>query len=336
EGVTLHAVPVTGLGRAMQSAVFARSVERMLADETFDVVHGVGKTIGQDVYQPHGGVHLAALEANVRMRGGAAAWFKQLSYALSLKQRVFRRIEHAQYVERPARVFVALSERVKRDMQRFYGVADDRIEVVPNGVDVERFHPRHRERLREPTRQQLRIDADETVFLVVAHNFRLKGVWELVKCVTASKFPPCRLVVVGDGDAEPLVAFASRRTPGRVLFTGAVVDTVPCYAAADAYVHPTWYDPCSLVVLEALASGLPVLTSTMNGASELMTDGREGWIVTPGTRELDAKMRTLFDASLRERMGVAARALAEDHTVGHNVREMTAIYEKVIRLRENA
>ena len=332
EGVTLHAVPVSGLGRARRTASFARNVESMLAEESFDVVQGVGKTVGQDVYQPHGGVHRATLEANVRMRKGPAAWLKRLSYRTSFKQRAFRRIEQAQYVERPARVFVALSEMVKRDMQRFYDVPDETIEVVYNGVDVERFHPRNRERCREAFRRQFGIADDEILFLIVAHNFRLKGVWEIVKCVTG-KFPPCRLVVVGDGDAELLARFATRRRPGRVLFLGAVVDVAPCYAAADVYVHPTWYDPCSLVVLEALASGLPVLTSTMNGAGELMTDGREGWITPPGTRELAEKMEMLFDASRREAMGRAARALAEQHTIDHNIQQMTAIYEKVLRLK---
>jgi len=332
-GVTLHAVAVSGVGRGMRTASFARNVEAMLAKESFDVVHGVGRTLGQDVYGPHGGVHAATLEANRRLCGPLEAAFKRLSCRLSLKQHVFRRIEHAQYVNRAAHVFVALSQRVKRDMQRFYNVPDEKIAVVYNGVDVERFHPRNREASRGAFREQFRIGEDETVFLIVAHNFRLKGVPELVKCVTG-KFPPCRLLVVGGGNADQLIPFAARREPGRVLFIGPVVDAAPCYAAADVYVHPTWYDPCSLVVLEALASGLPVVTTTMNGASELMTDGEEGFVIAPGDRRrLAETLGTLLDRGLREKMGLAARTLAERHTTMHNVRDVMAVYEEVLRVK---
>ena len=147
--------------------------------------------------------------------------------------------------------------------------------------------------------------------------------------------PPCRVLVVGGGKPGESGLIAERCTPGRVVFTGPVADTVPYYAAADVYVHPSWYDPCSLVVLEALASGLPVITSTMNGAAELMTVGEQGYVVPPGhlgqLTELTDRMHKLFEATLRKRMGAAARVLAEKHTLGHNYRRMMDIYEKVAK-----
>jgi UDP-glucose:(heptosyl)LPS alpha-1,3-glucosyltransferase len=93
------------------------------------------------------------------------------------------------------------------------------------------------------------------------------------------------------------------------------------------------------VVLEALAAGLPVITSTMNGAGELMTHGREGWILGTGrdngfaasehVTELAELMQKLFEPGLRKKMGDAARALAEKHTLHHNYRQMMEVYEKV-------
>jgi len=332
KGVTLRPVPVRGVGRSGHTLSFARLVEKMLSVEAFDVVHGVGWTVSQDVYQPHGGVHRATLAANVRATKCLSRLLKRIGYRLSPKQAVFRRIERRQYLDNPARVFVALSEMVRRDMQTFYDVPDEKIEVVYNGVDTERFHPHNAETHRESLRERYGIGDGEVVFLVVAHNFRLKGVPELVACVTKD-LPRCRLVVVGRNRMQKgLKASAESRAPGRVVFTGAVPDTVPYYAAADVYVHPTYYDPCSLVVLEALASGLPVVTSTMNGASELMTDGVEGYVVKPGAGpELAERMHRLFDTPLRNKMGRAARALAEKHTLRHNYREMMAAYEQVLR-----
>jgi len=89
--------------------------------------------------------------------------------------------------------------------------------------------------------------------------------------------------------------------------------------------------------LEALAAGLPAVTTTMNGAGELMRDGREGLIIAPGSAPaLDGALRALFDADRRKSMGIAARALAENHTLDHNVRRMTAVYEEVIALKGRA
>jgi UDP-glucose:(heptosyl)LPS alpha-1,3-glucosyltransferase len=333
DGVTLHAVPVFGVGRALRTLSFARNVARLVAAEHFDIVHGVGKTYSQDVYQPHGGVHAATLRAGLTMHGSAGRAWRCLTRRLSPKQWAFRRIARMQYTSRPAQVFVALSDMVKRDMLLFHGVPEDRIEVVYNGVDVERFHPRNRERVRARVRQRHRIGEDELVFLIIAHNSRLKGVPELVACVTG-ELPPCRLLVVGGGREASLMQYADRRAPGRVIFTGAVEDAAPYYAAADAYVHPTYYDPCSLVVLEALASALPVVTSSRNGASELMTDGQEGYVIAPppdGLGALSERLKSLFSRELREKMAANARTVAEQHTIDDNCRSMMGVYDKALR-----
>ena len=223
---------------------------------------------------------------------------------------------------------MALSQRVQRDMQRFYGIGDEKIRVVYNGVDTGRFNPANRGKLRGEYRKRLGIGEDEVVFLIVAHNFELKGVPELVASVTAKGFPDCRLVVVGKDDLP------GPAPGGRVIFAGAVDDTAPCFAAADVYAHPTRYDPCSLTVLEALASGLPVITTTANGAGELMTDGREGFVIPPrDAKALDGALWAMLKPARRAEMALAARALAEKHALGDNVREMIAVYEETIRLK---
>jgi len=334
EGITLRPVKVRGVGRSWRTLSFARRVRKMLSKEEFDIVHGVGWTYSQDVFQPHGGVHRAMLMQDALTCRGARLFAEGLRQEFSPKQTVFRWMERMQYVRRPAAVFIALSEMVKRHMMLWHHVPPESIEVIYNGVDTERFHPGNRETHRAPVRKKYGID-DEVVFLIVAHNFRLKGVLGLVRCVTDGGFPSCRLLVVGRNRMEKkLKAFAESRAPGRVIFTGGVPDSGPYYAAADVYVHPTFYDPCSLVVLEALASGLPVITSTMNGAAELMTPGAQGYVVAPGHfGQLTDSMHRLFETTLRKRMGQAARALAQKHTTRHNYRQMMDVYEKVLGRR---
>ena len=160
---------------------------------------------------------------------------------------------------------------------------------------------------------------EEVLALLIAHNFRLKGVATLLRamqCLVAQG-REVRLVVVG---GKRLGWWRGRaRSLGldrRVTFAGLVDDTVPYYAAADMYVHPTFYDSCSLVVLEAAACGLPIITSRYNGAAELFREPREIRLISdPGdARELAAAMAGLLDEPVRRRMGLAARQVALAHT----------------------
>ncbi|MBN1591287.1 MAG: glycosyltransferase family 4 protein, partial [Pirellulales bacterium] len=124
----------------------------------------------------------------------------------------------------------------------------------------------------------------------------------------------------------------------RVHFVGAVDDTVPYYAAADVYVHPTFYDPCSLVVLEALASGLPVVTTRQNGASELLVDRRDGVLLDDpaDVNELLRRVEPLLEPARRRAMGQAARQLALQHTFSRNIDELVAVYEEIDQRRRRA
>jgi UDP-glucose:(heptosyl)LPS alpha-1,3-glucosyltransferase len=119
--------------------------------------------------------------------------------------------------------------------------------------------------------------------------------------------------------------------------TEKVSDPCPFYAAADVYVHPTWYDPCSLTVIEALAGGIPVITTRFNGASEFLTEGQEGFVIADpaDTVALAEKMRVLLDPELRFTMGADARRLAIKHTFEQQTAEFLSLYDEVVRAREH-
>jgi len=122
----------------------------------------------------------------------------------------------------------------------------------------------------------------------------------------------------------------------QTTFLGSIDDVVPYYAAADIYVQPTFYDPCSLVVLEALSAGLPVVTTRWNGAGELITNNLEGHVLDQPD-DADALASTLvplvLSESRREAMGRAARQLALAHTLERNCQEIVGVYEEVVAAR---
>jgi UDP-glucose:(heptosyl)LPS alpha-1,3-glucosyltransferase len=316
---------------------FAEGAEAALRSLALDVVHDTGAGWYCDVFQPHGGSRRALSEHNLLL---LPEWLRPLKRAVDRRLPRHRRFETVmtrQYVN-DGRIVLALSRRTLCDIERFHGVPRPQIRLGYNGVDPVRFSPEHRAQYREAIRRWLGIDDETVLLLIVAHNFALKGVPTLIRAMGRLAARPRRvhLAVVGGKRFGRYRRAAARLGAGSaVTFTGTVRDTVPFYAAADAYVHPTFHDSCSLVVLEALASGLPVITSRLNGAAELLTDGVEGSVL-PDPADVDdllARLEPLFDEATRRRMGEAARRLAMQHTLDRNVNEVLAVYEEVLQTR---
>jgi len=339
EGAVFHHVMRRGLARPQRDIRFARAVGRASRRAGLDVVVAVGRTFGANVLQPHGGTLPGNRRQNLlRISRPWLRTLKAASDRVNPRIRGLAWIERRQYEADPPPQVVALSRMVRRDMQTFYGVPDERLHLVYNGVDTGRFSPEACEAAREQTRRAWGLGPEETCFLLVAHNPALKGLEELL--AAAARLPrgePWRVVLVGKARPRRFVALARRLGLGdRFLAAGPLDEVLPAYAAADAYVHPTWYDPCSLTVLEAMACGRPVVTTRFNGASELMADGREGFLVdSPAeTDRLAAALERLLDPDRRRRLGRAARETAERHPLERNFREMMAVFETAARAKE--
>jgi UDP-glucose:(heptosyl)LPS alpha-1,3-glucosyltransferase len=235
-----------------------------------------------------------------------------------------------------------VSKLVARDLERTLGWPMERTRLIYNGVDLQRFAPANRELHRDAVRKRLKIRPEELLVLFVAHNATLKGLPTLIRAVgqlrQANK--PVRLVTIGGDDARKYARAArDQGAEDAIACLGAIEDTAPFYAAADVFALPTWYDSCSLVVLEALASGVPVITSSHNGASELLTEGRDGFVIDdPGDwQQLAAHLTTLLDPTTRQQMGMAARHLAERQPVEANYRQVMALWQQIAgRMRRAA
>jgi UDP-glucose:(heptosyl)LPS alpha-1,3-glucosyltransferase len=325
----------------VHSAVgFATAAQEKLLQLGPDVIHDMGSGWFCDILHPHGGSLAAMARWKPLM---VPAWLRPLKGridALLPRYRNFRRIARRQYIE-DGRLVIALSRMVAEDFQRFHGVPSEQIRLVYNGVDTERFSPERRVEYRKAVRRWLGVDDDTLLLLIVTHNFRLKGVPTLMKAMRrlAGGRRPVHLAVVGGRQSGNYArAAALMGISNDITFVGSVDDTVPYYAAADVYTHPTLYDSCSLVVLEAMASGLPVITTLNNGAGELISEGSEG-LVLPEADDVDGlveRIRTLAEPSVRREMGQSARTLALKHTLRRNVDQMLDVYEEVVANRAKA
>lgn len=319
---------------------FAAQAEAVLRRLGADVTHDMGSGWHCDVFQPHGGSRIAAMEQNLWLSPAWRRPFKRNLAPWLPRYRDFAQLTRRQYSSRQ-RVYVALSRMVAEHFIRLQGVPENLVRLIYNGVDVERFHPRHANLHRAAQRSALGIADDDLVLLLVAHNLALKGAATLLRAARRLKDrgSPAHVIIVGGKQCSPYQRLARQLGCERSThFLGAVCDPVPWYAACDLYVQPTWYDPCSLVVLEALASGVPVITTRHNGAGELITPGVEGHVLADPNDDgaLAARIEDLACPVRRRLAAGAARQLALKHTFDRNCRELTAVYDERLSWRSAA
>jgi UDP-glucose:(heptosyl)LPS alpha-1,3-glucosyltransferase len=208
---------------------------------------------------------------------------------------------------------VAISRRVAHDLEPFLGVELARsAPVVRNGVELERFSHADGTEVRRELARKLGCHEGGLIALFVAHRFALKGLDALIRALPKAR--GLYVAVAGRDRPSPFERLARRLgVSSRVLFLGERNDMPELYAAVDLVTHPSRYDPCSLVVLEALAAGRPVLASRADGASELVVDGASGFVIDDpddGDALALRLSRLAADASLRARLAQGARAAA--------------------------
>ena len=172
------------------------------------------------------------------------------------------------------------------------------------------------------------------MILFVSNNFRMKGLGFLIKALAKIKktsHASFKLLVLGRDRQDFYLRLA--RGMGifeEVVFAGSTDEPEKYYGASDLLVHPTFYDACSLTVLEALASGLPVITTDSNGAGGVITQGQEGFVIGDprDDRTLAEKILFFLDREQMERASTAARHLAESYSLERNWKEMENIFER--------
>jgi UDP-glucose:(heptosyl)LPS alpha-1,3-glucosyltransferase len=278
-------IPTPSFPRLLREITFARRIARLKRQGEYDRVVGFRHLVGVDLFQPHEGLFSESIEGSLRPVSARSAFLARclfLRKLLSPKNLFFIYADRALFRRSRGLKVAALSEMTATTIRKKYARYEPRIEVIPNGVDRARFHPGLRAAHRAEVRAELGIREEERFILFAAHNFRLKGLKEAVMGVSRYRnlggHP--RLVVVGRGRDGAFRSQCLRLgLEDKVLFLGPRADMERLYGAADTLLHPTYYDPCSLVVLEALGAGVPVVTTRFNGAAELMAGGKGGRVL---------------------------------------------------------
>lgn len=312
-GVQKHAVIECRspyLGRLGRDHGFARCVRHVLAREKFDLVQSHERIEGCDIFRAGDGVHAAWLEQRCRQQGllgRLGAWLSPWHrYTLAAERRMF--------ADPRLKAVICISALVRDDIRRFYKVPEEKLHVIYNGIDLDRFHPGLAIEHRNSVREQYGIPENAPLLLYVGSGFERKGVGPLLQALALAKNQEVRLLVVGaDKHLERYRRrAASLGLAGRVVFTGGLNDARPCYGAADMFVLPTLYEPLSNAVLEALACGLPCIVSDQCGAAELITAGKNGAVCDAlDVPALAGNIDTLAGAGVAAAMRQSARGAVE-------------------------
>lgn len=319
-GVPVRRVRVLRHPSLLRLLSFALAAQREAARHGYDVVQSHERVLRQDLYRAGEGCHRAYLAAMGRGPGS------------SPYHRVVCALERRIFEMRAARHVVAIARRGQEEMAHLYGTAATDVTVVYNGVDLDRFHPEQRARHRATARTALGLPEGAWTVLFVGSGFERKGLGPLLAAFARLLDRASRLVVAGKGDVPRYQRLAERLgVAPRVIWMGPVPEVERLYAAADAVALPARYEPFGNVHLEALASGVPVLTSVHAGGAEVVRPGDNGWVVEAVAEEPIAQGLTALREAPAGGWAPRARASVERFTYAAQAEGFTAVYRRLAR-----
>jgi UDP-glucose:(heptosyl)LPS alpha-1,3-glucosyltransferase len=252
-------------GRALRDRRFVAAACRLLAQQNRTLVQAHERVPCCDIFRAGDGVHVAYLEK----RGQGMSGIARAAMQMSPFHRSILGLERSLFASRRVKAVVVNSAMVADEIVRVFGYPQERIHLVPNGIDLSRFSPDMRAVHRGPVRQRLGVPEDKPVALFVGSGFGRKGLAKAIEALSRSHGDAELWVIGHDRRPAAYATIAERLGVGsRVRLLGPQSDTLPYYAAADVFVLPSIYDPFPSAVIEALACGLPVVTSTGCGARE--------------------------------------------------------------------
>jgi UDP-glucose:(heptosyl)LPS alpha-1,3-glucosyltransferase len=312
-GTFAHPIPILPLGRTARLWSFAKVAPKIIRPYSCNLVMNFGRMLSQDVLRSGGGSHRAFLQ-ELGEEGGLG---RRFWHGLSPYHRSLLALERQQFRPGHYKRILTVSEVVKKELSATYAVREEKVTVIYNGVDHQRFHPSLRDRFRGTIRKQWHIPLDAPVVLFVGNSFYRKGLDRLLKAWSLPQMKQIYLVVVGD-EAWPgrYKALAEHQARGRVVFVGRRDDVESYYGAADLLALPAVKEAFGNVVLEALASGLPAVVSKTVGAAEVLKgELAEGIVVHPEDPEQIAnRLLAMLERSLDPSFGSAARKLGEQYS----------------------
>jgi UDP-glucose:(heptosyl)LPS alpha-1,3-glucosyltransferase len=308
------------VGRVLGFAVNAR---RVLQKNHYDLIFSLERTLQQDAYRAGDGCHREWLAR----RRPYDSFLERVHLALSPFHRTLLNLEKRLFQDPGLKLVIANSRQVAAEVRRHYQVDPGKIRVIYNGVDRERFSP-----WAALPAEDLGLEPGGSQILFVGSGFKRKGLHFLIAALAGMQRRDSRLLVVGRGRSAPYQRLAQKLgVADRVRFLGPQPRVERFYARAQVLALPTIYDPCSNVVLEALACGRPVITTGANGASEFIHSGENGAILARPddgiglAAALDEYLERASDPAVQQAALTAVAELSWPRTVAETLAALESV-----------
>ena len=314
-----------GLGRALSLLRFAWTAAPA-ARAGSDLVLSFARCVGADVIRSGGGAHASYLRAARKWRGALGATAMRLSPYHQVQMLVERRAFRSPGLKR----VIAVSNFVRDDLIREFSLTPEKTLTIYNGVDLDRFQPASDPAERAAIRQKFIVPASARVVAFVGNGFARKGLGFLIEAWPLVVGGAFLLVVGADRQSEKFARRArALNVGGRIVFTGPQSDVATLFHAADAFAMPSLFEPFGNVVMEAMASGLPAMTSAFSGVAEVIPPSMRGFRVEnpDDVGEVALRLGALFDAP--RTLAAEARATAEKFTWARYAEELNALIESI-------
>lgn len=315
-------------GRISRERGFAQAARACWERHHFDIVQSHERIAGCDIFRAGDGVHRIWLEQRARI----SAPLQRYMTSLSPYHRYILRAEEQMFHSPALKAVICNSEMVKNDIIRCFNIESEKVQVIYNAVDSRYFSPATALQ-RQTQRRRLSIPQDATTLIFVGSGFARKGLKAAIKAI--AKSDRCLIVLGQDKHFQHYRQLAKKlNCLDRIRFPGVQRDVLPFYHAADALILPTLYDPFPNAVLEAMACGLAIITSTHCGGAELIAQGEQGFVcdaldIGAINEAVNSVPAIIKDPS----MGEAARAKVLAHTPQRLANELSHLYEQVLQGR---
>lgn len=304
---------------------FARCVCRTLEQEPPDLVQSHERLTCCDIYRAGDGVHREWLHQRQRTLG----WWNRLVLYISPYHHYLLHTEQAMFQSPRLQTVICNSHMVKAEIRQHFGLPESRLHVIHNGVDTQVFHPGLRQAYRTGLLAQYGIPETATVYLYVGSGFERKGLAAVIRAFASQPADTWLLVVGKDRRMTQYRKLAQRLdVASRIHFAGGQQDVRPFYGAADVFLLPTLYDPFPNAALEAMACGLPIITSTKSGIAELIETGLNGYVTDAlDLTAMNQALQQLRDPATRQRVGIQARQRVAHLTLENMGKQLELLYQ---------
>ena len=312
--------------RAESVVGFADELEQIRPQLHCDALFSLERVWSCDVYRAGDGVHRAWLERRRKFE----IPLKQFVRTLNRKHRELLQLEESLLADHKAGRVIVASEMVRNEIVDLYGYPAENIDIIRNGVPIDEF--RFDPELRKEAREDLKLKPDQIALLFAGSGWERKGLLFGIQAMALCKNRKMRLLVAGRGNER---LYRTKRLrfwrEEPVQFLGEVADLVRLYTAADIFILPTIYDPFSNACLEALACGLPVITTRANGFSEIIEDTVHGSVVDHAGNLIGLRdaIRFWSDPSRRAAARSANVERASQFDISKNVQQTLKVLARV-------